>query len=73
MHPNLVEQIVKTCRQREIDGDCPTVERHGSEMMEFCIIELARERDHLLALLKQVDNRFEPWGEKLHAEIKSVL
>lgn len=45
MHPALADAIVKVCRQRETEGDCPTVDRPGGETMEFCILELASQRD----------------------------
>lgn len=72
MHEKLVEIIVKTCRQRASDGDRPTVKQPGAEQMEFCIIELAATLDRAKAALKEVDNRFVPWGEPIHAEIKNI-
>jgi hypothetical protein len=41
MHIELAKEIVKTCRQREREGDHPTVEVQPTELLESCIIELA--------------------------------
>lgn len=51
MHEALTAEIVRICRQRSVEGDCPTVDRPGGEMLEGAIIELAKERDELRALL----------------------
>lgn len=45
MHPALAEEILKACRARERDGDCPGTVRPRAETMEDCIIELGRQRD----------------------------
>lgn len=47
MHPMAVKEIVKVIRQRDSEGDCPTVERPNGETLEFVILELARENDDL--------------------------
>jgi hypothetical protein len=41
MHIELAKEIVKTCRQREREGDHPTVEVPPTELLESCVIELA--------------------------------
>lgn len=45
MHVALIEQIVKTCRQRLEEGDHPTVPPPTPEAMEDCIIALADRID----------------------------
>jgi hypothetical protein len=42
MHELALNAIVKACRTRETDGDCPTVERPGAETLEFAVLELAK-------------------------------
>jgi hypothetical protein len=69
MHPMLTEEIVKVCRQREKDGDCPTVEAPGRETLEFAVIELAAQRDRLREQLKiALDSDTESDAGRLHPE-----
>lgn len=49
MHIKLLEEIVKVCRQREAEGDCPTVEAPGRETLEFAVIDLADQLDKMKA------------------------
>lgn len=51
MHPVLTEKIVEIVRQRFAEGDCPTTARPGPEMVEFALMEVAKERDALRKLI----------------------
>lgn len=43
MHPTAVSAIVRMCRRRERQGDCPTEPAPAPEVLEGCILELARQ------------------------------
>jgi len=45
MHAKALEAIIAVCRQREQQGDCPTVDRPSAETLEFAVLELANQRD----------------------------
>ena len=48
MHPAAVRAIVTVCRQREREGDHPTVACPSIEALEGCVLELARQVERLL-------------------------
>lgn len=64
MHEALANEILRICRQRALEGDCPTVDAPGREMLEDCIIELASQRDaakrHVLQTLAEAMMKFAP-------------
>jgi hypothetical protein len=64
MHIALTNEIIKVCRQREKDGDCPTVEAPGRETLEFAVIDLADRLDKAKAdhtrLLAEAMKAFAP-------------
>lgn len=45
MHELMLNEVVGVCRQREREGDCPTVKAFGVEALEDAVIELANARD----------------------------
>lgn len=49
MHQALVREIVKTCRKRASEGDCPSVSATNGEMLEGAVIELADAINAILA------------------------
>ena len=57
MHPLMVKEIVARCRQRQSEGDCPTVPPFSREQLEDCIVQMASDtglrhaRDALTKLL----------------------
>jgi hypothetical protein len=70
MHPELAEVILKTCRSREREGDCPTKSLPSGELMEDCIIELGRQRDDAkLAALRTLAEAFKKFAPDLAHEL----
>lgn len=49
MHPALVSGIIKVCRARSTEGDCPTTSPESVERLEQCVIELANQIEILSA------------------------
>jgi hypothetical protein len=49
MHPELAKEIVKVCRSRSAEGDCPVTPPESIERLEQCIIELANQIEVLSA------------------------
>jgi hypothetical protein len=43
MHTLLAEEIVKVCRARSAEGDCPITPSESIERLEQCVIELAHQ------------------------------
>ena len=41
MHKLMLDEVVKRCRQRQSEGDCPTVEPFTVEQLEDAVVELA--------------------------------
>lgn len=41
MHELMLKEVIKTCRQREREGDCPTVKAFSVEILEGAVIQLA--------------------------------
>lgn len=41
MHELAVRAIVEVCRKRQAEGDCPTAQRPGGEILENVIVQLA--------------------------------
>ena len=60
MHPMLVEEVVKVCRQRSAEGDCPTVDAPSRETLEDCVIALADDRRQILVTLADAFMKFAP-------------
>lgn len=46
MHAQAVDEIVKLCRKRLGEGDCPADVLPAAEVLEDAILELAFQRDH---------------------------
>ena len=49
MHELMLREIVKRCRQREAEGDCPTEAAFSVEQLEDAVIELASRVETVLA------------------------
>lgn len=47
MHPVLAGEIIKVCRARSKEGDCPITPAESIERLEQCIIELASQLEIL--------------------------
>ena len=45
MHAQAVDEIVKLCRKRLGEGDCPTDALPATEVLEDAVLELAYQRD----------------------------
>ena len=41
MHEALLKEVVKRCRQRQAEGDCPTVPAFSVEWLEDAVCQLA--------------------------------
>jgi uncharacterized protein (UPF0548 family) len=41
MHDAMLKEVVKVCRQRQRDGDCPSVKAFGVETLEDAVVQLA--------------------------------
>ena len=49
MHPELAKEIVRICRSRSAEGDCPVTLPESVERLEQCVIELANQLEVLSA------------------------
>lgn len=52
MHDTMLREVVRVCRQRSREGDCPTVEPFKTEILEGALIELAAKLDRVTLKLK---------------------
>lgn len=68
MHPALTENIIERLRTRFAEGDCPTGERPGREMVEFALIELADERQKLRSLISDLSSDLTDEGASYSTE-----
>ena len=49
MHEQLLRQTIKTARQRQADGDCPSVVGDTTERLENAVVQLAGMLGAILA------------------------
>lgn len=50
MHKDILDAVIKNCRQRIVDGDCPTVPHTPIETLENAVDDLAAEVERLSTL-----------------------
>ena len=43
MHELAIQEVIKICRQREQEGDCPTIKAPSVETLEDVVIQIANE------------------------------
>lgn len=68
MHILLMDKIVKTCLQRQSEGDCPTVDSFSVENLEGCIIQLDENVQGVNRLLNVANETI----DQLHAQVAEI-
>lgn len=77
MHPKILEHVIKTCRQREDEGDHPTVPAISAEMLENAVLQLNAEvtrRDKIVGIASLIAacNDGDVWSDD-HGWIRPIL
>ena len=65
MHKEMLREVVKRCKQRQREGDCPTVDAFSAETLEDAVIQLSSWNDDLGEQLMARDPKMLPESREL--------